>query len=137
MSVKCFIDTNVLIYLYSIDEIAKRKTIETLINTDLQFVISTQVINEFINVMRKKKTITFESISHAIKEFADHFDIALVTFATIEHALFIAHKYHYSYFDSLMVASALENKCTILYTEDMHANQVIEANLKVTNPFKL
>jgi predicted nucleic acid-binding protein len=34
-----------------------------------------------------------------------------------------------------MLASALENDCTILYSEDMQHNQVIEQSLRIINPF--
>jgi predicted nucleic acid-binding protein len=33
------------------------------------------------------------------------------------------------------VASALENNCSILYTEDMQDGQVVEESLKIVNPF--
>jgi predicted nucleic acid-binding protein len=36
----------------------------------------------------------------------------------------------------LIIASALENKCKILYTEDMQDGQIIEGKLKIENPFK-
>jgi len=48
----------------------------------------------------------------------------------------IRHKYNLSYWDSLIVASALENDCSILYTEDLQHEQVIEGKLKIINPFE-
>jgi predicted nucleic acid-binding protein len=42
-----------------------------------------------------------------------------------------------SYWDSLIISSALESGCKILYTEDMHHNQIIEGKLKIINPFKI
>jgi len=41
---------------------------------------------------------------------------------------------NYSYYDSLIIASALENKCSVLYTEDLNNGHIIE-NLKIINPF--
>lgn len=56
MNDKCFIDTNILIYAYSIDEPAKKEMAESVVLNDSSIVIlSTQVINELINVLRKKK----------------------------------------------------------------------------------
>ncbi len=43
-------------------------------------------------------------------------------------------KYRY---DSLIVVSALENNCSILYTEDLQDGQVIENALKIVNPFRV
>jgi predicted nucleic acid-binding protein len=37
--------------------------------------------------------------------------------------------------DSLIIASALENGCKILYSEDMHHNHLIEKKLRIINPF--
>jgi len=45
-------------------------------------------------------------------------------------------KYKFSYWDSLIIASALESGCGILYTEDMQDGQVIEDRLRIVNPFK-
>ena len=44
-------------------------------------------------------------------------------------------RYKYSYYDSLIIASALENDCAILYTEDLHHSQVIDEKLAIINPF--
>jgi predicted nucleic acid-binding protein len=44
-------------------------------------------------------------------------------------------KYNISFWDSLIVASAIENKCTILYTEDLHHSQLIAGRLRILNPF--
>jgi predicted nucleic acid-binding protein len=49
--------------------------------------------------------------------------------------LLLKEKYHYSWWDSLVLASALENGCQIVYSEDMQHEQVIEDSLKIINPF--
>jgi predicted nucleic acid-binding protein len=46
----------------------------------------------------------------------------------------IRDKYDFSYWDSLIVASALERGCETLYSEDMQHNQVIENKLTIKNP---
>ncbi len=56
--------------------------------------------------------------------------------STIKKALRVKKDSNYSYWDSLVIASALENNCSILYTEDMQHGQTIENSLKITNPFK-
>jgi len=47
----------------------------------------------------------------------------------------IKNKYHYSYWDSLIIASALQNNCTVLISEDMQHNQKIENQLSIITPF--
>jgi predicted nucleic acid-binding protein len=49
--------------------------------------------------------------------------------------LAVAGKYGYKIYDALVVASALEAKCTTLYSEDMQHGQLIEKQLTIRNPF--
>jgi len=44
-------------------------------------------------------------------------------------------RYQISYWDSLIVAAALDANCDTLYTEDMQHRQVIEGRLTLINPF--
>jgi len=39
-------------------------------------------------------------------------------------------------YDSLIIATALEQSCTILYSEDMQNEQIIEHHTQILNPFK-
>jgi predicted nucleic acid-binding protein len=133
---KIFLDSNILIYLYSIDEPKKKSILEELVNTLDTIIISSQVLNEFINVMHKKRKITFDILAHGVKELCESFTVVGITVQTIEKALLIAHKHNYNYFDSLIIATALEHKCSILLTEDMHHNHTIENTLRLINPFK-
>ncbi len=57
-----------------------------------------------------------------------------IELSTHESALHISARYGFSFYDSLIVASALESRCKVLYTEDLQPGQVIEGRLTVTNP---
>ena len=59
----------------------------------------------------------------------------LILPATMHRALDIAARYGFSWYDSLIVATALEAGCDTLYTEDLQHGQVIDNRLTVTNPF--
>lgn len=54
----------------------------------------------------------------------------------IQLALEIAQKHKYSFPDSLIVSIALSSECTILFSEDMHDDQIIDKKLKIINPLK-
>jgi predicted nucleic acid-binding protein len=54
---------------------------------------------------------------------------------TIIQAITIKHTYQLQFYDALIIATALENNCNILYSEDMHHNQLIENKLKIINSF--
>ena len=54
---------------------------------------------------------------------------------TISQCLKVKEKYNYSWWDSLVIASALANSCKIIYSEDMQHLQKIENSLTLINPF--
>jgi predicted nucleic acid-binding protein len=55
---------------------------------------------------------------------------------TVLSAITIAERYRFSFYDSLIIATALKANCTTLYSEDMQDGQLIENKLLIVNPFK-
>ncbi len=53
----------------------------------------------------------------------------------LDQTLKIAEKYGFSFWDSMIVAAALNNHCSLLYSEDLQHSQTIEGRLKIVNPF--
>ncbi len=137
MKDKIFIDTNVLIYAYTEKEIEKQNTaLKILYSNRKNIVISTQIVNEFSSVLIRKYKVKPDILFPRVKEFFTLFNVALIHYSTIEKAFNLIQKYNFSYYDSLIVSSALENKCSVLYSEDMHHGIVVENKLKIINPFK-
>lgn len=132
---KVFIDTNVLIYTYSVDEPYKRNIAISLFNENNDMVVSIQVVNELVNVLSKKFHLAANDINIKIGEIVSNCKISNISLELINKALILKSKYKYSYFDCLILASALENDCEILCSEDMQHNQIIENKLKIINPF--
>ena len=85
--------------------------------------------------MYRKFNVPREKLQIIGSKFLNRFEMTLISAKTIEKALNIFVVYKFSYWDSLIVASALESGCSILYTEDMQDGQVIEGRLKIVNPF--
>lgn len=136
MKDKVFLDTNILIYSYSEDEEEKQSIANTLLEKNMgNIVISTQVINELVNILLKKFKIPSLTIENAILEIDNVFDIVLFALTTQIKAIKIKEKYKLQYYDSLIIATAIENGCTVLYSEDMQHGQVIENVLTIINPF--
>lgn len=129
-----FLDTNILIY--SLDKSGDKKTASIELLTE-QAVISTQVLNEMSNVLRKKHKLEYSFIANIVEEYLQCLKLVLINKETIKLAWFIAERYSYSYYDSLIIASSLENNCSILYSEDMQHKQLIEKQLIIINPFIL
>lgn len=60
-----------------------------------------------------------------------------ITEKSIRLAFELAAKYGLSHWDSLIVASAIESKCGILYSEDFQHGQLINGELRILNPFRI
>ena len=134
MKDKCFIDTNILVYI-STNEDEKRIKATELIYKLENATISTQVLTEFSNVIIRKKIFPESKLKEYIKRFSNSFNIEILTDTTILKALDIKMKYQFSLWDSLILAASLQSNCTILYSEDLHHSQVIENKIKIINPF--
>ncbi|MEO6693910.1 MAG: PIN domain-containing protein [Ignavibacteria bacterium] len=134
MSDRYFLDTNILIY-YIGDEIQKQEIAKGLIYSTNGIIISMQIINEFTNVCFKKLNFNEIEITNLINLFKKRFDIKPVTLSTIYDAIDLKRVYKYSYYDSLMIASASEYSCDIVYSEDLTHRQIIENKIKILNPF--
>ena len=135
MSDEVFFDTNIILYSYSYKSEPKKDMAKRLI-LDSNGVISTQVLQEMCNILIKKFKMDDLSISRALSEMSSNFLIAINNVETVTTALRVHFKYKFSYYDSLIISSALENGCSILYSEDLHHKQKIENTLTIINPFK-
>ncbi len=130
---KVFIDTNVLLYLYDLNNEKKRRAKDILKSNQC---ISIQVLNEFSNISIKKLKLNHDDLSKNLKKIIEKTTVFVFNEDTILDAIDIREKYKFQYYDSLIIATALENKCTILYSEDMQHGQIIERQLKIINPFR-
>jgi predicted nucleic acid-binding protein len=137
MSGRAFIDTNVLVYLYSNSEKEKQTIAKNIIlESDIELLISTQVLGEFTNILYRKYNYSIDAIKEAITDFKENFSIITITIEIVEESLDLMARYKYSYWDSLIIAAAIKSNCSILYSEDCQHNQVLEKKLKIINPFK-
>ena len=131
MTDRIFVDTNILVYAL-LDDSPKQRAALDLLQSGC--VISTQVLNEFTNVARKKAKLEWQEIqdlSNAIQSLAETVPLDV---ATHNRALTIAQTYGFSFYDSLIVAAAQKSGCNFLFTEDMQHGQKIET-LMISNPF--
>jgi len=131
---RIFVDTNIIIYLYSQDEPYKKKKAESLF-LGSEPLISVQVINETANVCVKKFHLDSTSVGNILDELEQYCKIVPITVNSVRLALQIHEKYRFSYFDSLIAASAYEHHCSVVFTEDLQHDQLIDGQLRIINPF--
>jgi predicted nucleic acid-binding protein len=129
-----FLDTNIFVYLYSEDE-PEKQSIAIEILEKLHGIISTQVINEFCSACLKKLKIPNLIVQLAVEEIIESCELCFIDEKVIKKALKLNAIYGYSYYDSLILASAILNDCKYLYSEDMQHNQLIEGKMRIINPF--
>lgn len=133
MSASPFFDTNVFVYAVVQDDPRSQQAEDLIAEGGT---VSVQVLYEFAAVVRRKAKMPWDEVRFAIENIkALCPDPLPITLDTHEGALAIAEKYGYRIYNALIVASALEAKCTILYSEDMQDGQMIDHRLTIRNPF--
>jgi predicted nucleic acid-binding protein len=130
---KISLDTNVLIYNHGTDGDAKQLIADSLL--DNAPVISTQVISEYLNVIKRISKMNKVDLLKMCAEWLEDCQIQSVSLSTINLAHHLVQKYDFQLFDSIIVASALEAECDILYSEDLHHGLIVEDKLTILNPF--
>lgn len=136
MSDKILLDTNLWVYSFASSETEKQHKIQTLIDENFQFiVVSSQILGELFNVFTRKKLKSTEAAKEIILEIVTTFPVFEVDTLKVLQAININAKYGYSYWDSLILATALIGNCASVYSEDMHHDQIIEDKLRIVNPF--
>ncbi|MBV8209176.1 MAG: PIN domain-containing protein [Burkholderiaceae bacterium] len=127
-----FFDTNVLLYLVSSDAV-KADRAETLLADGGH--ISVQVLNEFASVGTRKAAMTWEAVADVLGVVRAACRVHPLTVETHDRACAIAQRYTLSFYDSLILASALLANCSAVYSENLQADQRIDRRLTVHNPF--
>ncbi len=139
MSDKYFLDTNIFIYTFDSGNPKKQKRANELIRTALKNntgCISFQVVQEFMNVATRKFAAPL-SIRDCEKYLSSILSPLCEVFVSIDlysRALEVMERWQFSFYDSLIVAAALQANCSILYSEDLQHEQRI-GDLTVHNPF--
>jgi predicted nucleic acid-binding protein len=128
-----FFDTNVLLYAVRPEDPRAERGRLLLADGGL---ISVQALNEFTNVARRKLGQPWGEINEKLGAVRALCDVKPLTVATHERAFALAERYGYQIYDALQLASAIENGCSILYTEDLKHGQQIEG-LTIRNPFEM
>jgi predicted nucleic acid-binding protein len=132
MNAKAFLDTNIIVYAFTSNDPRSEKA-EALLAAG--GVISVQVLNEFVNVSRRKNRRGWGEIQDALNVLKTLLDPPQpLTIEVHEAAIGIARDYGFNFYDSLIVAAALRAGCSVLYSEDLHHGQTIE-RITIHNPF--
>jgi predicted nucleic acid-binding protein len=135
---KVFLDTNIITYAYDVSA-GKRHEIANKIVMDLWDsrlgVISTQVLQEFFVSVTNKipKTLCVKLAKEIVRDFMKWY-VIVNDEESLLAAIEIHIRYKYSFWDSLIVQSAIKGNVTLLLSEDLSDGQIIEG-VEINNPF--
>lgn len=139
MSAKRFVDTNVLLYARDTSETHKQPIAEALIRELWQTrtgCISMQVLNEYyVNVTQKLKPGLTKAEAWSDLEALRAWEPIPISFQLLVRGYHIQTRYELSWWDSLIVAAAVEANCQEILSEDLSSKQVYEG-IPVINPFE-
>jgi predicted nucleic acid-binding protein len=126
-----FIDTNVLIYAQGSGpraEVARAVVLEG-------GIVSVQVLNEFVSVLRRKFDQEWPAIAEAVADVRAALDpVRPIGIETHKAALVLASAHAFSFYDALIVAAAIDAGCDRLLSEDLQAGRRV-GSLVIVNPF--
>ncbi len=139
MSAETFIDTNVFIYHLDGSDPRKQAIAAGIVRDAISSgaaCVSFQVVQECMNTALRKAARPLKP-----EQIRPYLDVVLLPLmqvlpsaALYHRALDVQQRWHFSFYDALIVAAALAAGCTRLLSEDLQHGQRIEA-LNVHNPF--
>ena len=139
MSDRFFLDTNIFVYSFDKNGSKKADRAGKLIRRAIEAregIVSYQVVQEFFNLALRRFAAPLSG-AEAEQYLSTTFRPLLTVHSS--HALYgqalqIAARHKLSWNDSLILASAIEGQCAILYSEDFQHGQRF-GDLRIENPF--
>jgi len=139
MSGKYFLDANIFVYSFDASSPKKAAQATKLIRKGIETrggIVSYQVVQEFFNVALRRFAKPM-SIADAEQYLSTTFRPLLAVHsspALYAEALRIGARFRLAWYDSLIIASAMEGQCDVLYSEDFQDGQLI-GSVTISNPF--
>jgi predicted nucleic acid-binding protein len=139
MSARFFLDTNIFVYSFDASSPKKAAQATKLIRKGIETrggIVSYQVVQEFFNVALRRFAKPMSSVD-AEQYLSTTFRPLLAVHsssALYGEALRIGARFRLAWYDSLIVASAIEGQCDVLYSEDFQDGQQI-GSVTIANPF--
>jgi predicted nucleic acid-binding protein len=139
MNARFFLDTNIFVYSFDKSSAAKQGRATKLIREAVatrKGMVSYQVVQEFLNVALRRfiQPLTVEEAQQYLGTVFRPLLAVQSSHALYAEGLRLTAKHRLSWYDSLIVAAAIEGQCGVLYTEDLQHGQRF-GDLRVENPF--
>jgi predicted nucleic acid-binding protein len=133
----CFVDTNIRLYAFvKGDDLRKSARAKSLLEASRAVIVSLQVINEVCVNLIKKAQFSEQQVQQLIESFYAKYIVVEVSKALLLKVSILREEYAFSFWDSIVVSSALHAGTSVLYSEDMQAGLVVENRVRIINPFE-
>ena len=130
-----FIDTNIWLYSFIQSQDMAKTEIGKGIIQNCEIVISAQIINEMCFNLIKKVYFSEGKIQNLIKSLYRKYTVFELSRDIFLEASKIRANHNFSFWDSIVVASAMDCDADYLMSEDMQDGFKIENKLTIINPF--
>ncbi len=133
---RCFVDSNIWLYAFirKPDEDCRHEQARELVRRCRDIAVSEQGIAEVSSNLLKKGGFSEERLSPIVEAFYRRYRVFAPALETHLAAGRLRGRYHLSYWDSLIVAAALQTDSRVLYSEDMQSGLVIDGSLRIIKP---
>ncbi len=131
-----FVDTNIWLYAFMAgqDAVKSAKAQAVIHQYANDIIISTQVINEVCVNLLKKAKLPEADIKPIIESFYARYQVAEINQDVLLKASELRDKHRFSYWDSILAATALLSGASMLLSEDMDTSLTVEQKLQIANP---
>jgi predicted nucleic acid-binding protein len=136
MSARSFFDTNVLVYSDDKSSPAKQRRTLELVSEHRRTgtgVVSMQVLQEYFVTVTRKLQVDARIARRKVELLAE-FDVAAPDVPDILAAIDLHRLHGFSFWDALILRSAMEAGCRVLLSEDLQAREV--DGIRIVNPFE-
>lgn len=139
MSDNAFVDSNIWLYAFFLrpGEGQRHENAKALIDTPMRYVVNEQVIAEVSSNLLRKAGMAEGALVEIVTSFYSRCHVVSPGQETHLNASRLRATYQFSYWDSLIVAAALESRCAVLYSEDLQDGQIVDGTLTIKNPLRM
>ena len=138
MSAEDFLDTNIFVYMLDGSDDFKRRRAEELVQRSLSRgtgCISYQVVQETLNVAIRKLGFAEDDSRTLLADVLAPLWTVQPSVDLYAQGLGVRARYGFGFYDSIIVAGAIQSGCTRLYTEDLQHGQRIQS-MTIQDPFR-
>ena len=137
MSGRSFFDTNVLVYADDGASRAKQQRAADLLHEhrkDGSGVVSLQVLQEYFVIVTRKLKLD-AAIARRKVELWGKLDVVTPDLRDVLAAIDLHRLHHFSYWDALVIRTAKQGGCSVIYSEDWQHGREIDG-VRIINPFR-